>query len=72
MLDSGESVNIVTVYFPCYSYNVSYSAELSDCLSFIEEVLDEVLPSVVLGDMNFPRDPNNGGYKQCCDVFFAV
>ena len=44
---------------------MSYSTELSACLSFVEEVLDEGLPSVILGDMNFPCDISNEGYKQC-------
>jgi len=36
-----------------YIHIIGYSNELSECLSFIEEVLDNGLPSVVMGDMNF-------------------
>jgi len=39
-LDSGTEVNLTNVYFPCYSSSIGYSNELSECLSFIEEVLD--------------------------------
>ena len=67
-LDSGEDVNIVTVYFPCYTYNASYSTELYECLSFLEDVLNNGLPSVILGDMNFACDVNNEGFKQCYSI----
>ena len=37
-------------------------------LSCIEEVLDNGLPSVVMGDMNFSCNVDNEGYKQCYNV----
>ena len=67
-LDSGKDVNIVTVYFPCYNDSISYSNELSECLSFLEDTLSTGLPSVILGDTNFPCDVNNEGFKHCYNV----
>jgi len=48
-----KKINIMTVYFPCYSSSVKYSTNLSDCLSYIKDVVSKGLPTVVLGDMNF-------------------
>ena len=67
-LDSGKDVNIVTVYFPCYNDSISYSNELSECLSFLEDTLSNGLPSVILGDTNFLCDVNNEGFKHCYNV----
>jgi len=64
-LDCSMVVNIATVYFPCYSTSISYSIDLSECLSFLEEMLDDGLPAVILGDMNFSCDLSNDGYRQC-------
>lgn len=52
-LDSGQLVDIVTVYFPCFSSSVEYSAELNECLSFIEDVCTDGHDVILLGDMNF-------------------
>ena len=38
-LDSGQLVDIATVYFPCYSSNAAYSAELNECFEFYRECL---------------------------------
>ena len=67
-LDSGEDVNIVTIYFPCYTSTISYSNDLSECLSFLETTLGNGLPSVILGDTNLSCDFNNEGFKHCYDV----
>jgi len=48
-LDCSMVVNIATVYFPCYSTSISYSIDLSECLSFLEEMFDDGLPAVILG-----------------------
>ena len=49
-------------------YNAGYSTELYECLSFLEDVLNNGLPSVILGDMNFACDVNNEGFKQCYSI----
>lgn len=67
-LDPGVDVNRVDVHFPCFSSSTDYSNELSECLSFLEDVLSTGLPSVIVGDMNFSCDVNNEGFKQCNDV----
>ena len=67
-LDSRKRINIITAYFPCYRSGINYNTELTECLGFIEEVLDDGLQSVILGDMNFPCDTSNAGYKLCYNV----
>ena len=67
-MDSGTEVNLTNVYFPCYNSSIAYSNELSECLSFIEQILDNGVPSVVMGDMNFACNVDNEGYKQCYNV----
>jgi len=67
-LDTGLDVNIVTVYFPCYRSSFSYSNDLAECLSYLEDVLSNGKPSVIIGDMNFPCDFNNEGFSQCHNV----
>lgn len=67
-LDSREKIDMITVYFPCYSTSISYSADLAECLSFIEDVLVNGRPAVILGDMNFQCDVDNQGYMQCNSV----
>ena len=67
-LDTGLDVNIVTVYFPCYRSSFSYSNDLAKCLSYLEDVMSNGKPSVIIGDMNFPCDFNNEGFSQCHNV----
>ena len=67
-LDSGEKINMIAVYFPCFSSSITYSANLAECLSFIEDVLADGQQAIILGDMNFQCDINNEGYKQCYNV----
>ena len=67
-LDSGEKIDVITVYFPCYSSSISYGADIADCLSFVEDVLGNGRPAILLGDMNFECDVNNEGYRQCNTV----
>ena len=67
-LDSRERINIITAYFPCYRSGINYNTELTECLGFIKEVPDDGLQSVILGDMNFPCDTSNAGYKLCYNV----
>lgn len=67
-LDSGIKINIVNVYYPCFKSCARYGVELSECLSFVEEVLVDSQPAVILGDMNFPCSMRNDGYKQAYDM----
>jgi len=67
-LDSGQLVDIVTVYFPCFSSSVEYSAELNECLSFIEDVCTNGHNVILLGDMNFECILSNAGFRQCENV----
>jgi len=63
-LDSGNSISIASVYFPCFSTSSEYKNELSECLSDIEEILMNSCNVIVAGDTNFACDSNNEGYKQ--------
>ena len=63
-LDSGKSINIVTVYFPCFSSGYEYRNELSECLSDIEEILTDSRQVIIAGDTNFECDVHNDGYRQ--------
>ena len=67
-LDSGQLVDIVTVYFPCFSSSAEYSAELNECLSFIENVCTDGHDVILLGDMNFECSLSNAGFRQCESV----
>ena len=67
-LDSGQLVDIVTVYFPCFSSTAEYSAELNECLSFIEDVCTDGHDVILLGDMNFECSLSNAGFRQCESV----
>jgi len=67
-LDSGQLVDIVTVYFPCFSSSAEYSAELNECLSFIEDVCTDGHDVILLGDMNFECSLSNAGFRQCESV----
>jgi len=67
-LDSREKINVITVYFPCYNSSVQYSVDLAECLAYIEDVVSNGLSSVLLGDLNFPCDGQNEGYRQCYSV----
>jgi len=42
---------------------------LSECLSDIDEVLQEGCDVILVGDTNFECDIGNEGYKQCFDLF---
>ena len=81
-LDSGHIINIVTVYFPCFSSSAEYSAELTECLSFVEDICNDGHDVIVLGDMNFECRLSNAGFRLCesmlstygvhhCDDFVA-
>ena len=59
------------MYFSCYSSSITYSVELADCLSFIENVLANSRPAVILGDMNFKCDVSNDGYRQLADMLLG-
>jgi len=72
----------VSVYLPCFNAPAEYSCDLAECLSFIEDIVADGRDTVVLGDMNFPCDMNNAGYRECfnilskcniyhCDEFFG-
>jgi len=61
-LDSGQLVDIVTVYFPCFSSSPEYSAELNECLSLIEDVCSDGNDVILLGDMNFECSLSNAGF----------
>lgn len=67
-LDSSVKVNLITAYFPCYNASVTYNVDLDECLSFIEDVIGDGCPAVILGDMNFQCDASNKGYRQCYNV----
>jgi len=41
---------------------------LAECLSYLEDVLSNGKPSVIIGDMNFPCAFNNEGFSQCHNV----
>ena len=82
MLDSGQIVDIVTVYLPCFSSSTEYFAELTECLSFIEDIYADGHDVILLGDMNFECNLSNAGFRQCesvlsvygvhhCDDFLA-
>jgi len=38
-LDYGKVIDIISVYFPCFSNSIEYTIQLDECLSFIEDVL---------------------------------
>ena len=67
-LDCGKVIDIISVYFPCFSNSVEYTTQLDDCMSFIEDVLIKGRDVIVLGDVNFECQSNNAGYKQCASV----
>jgi len=51
-LDTGLDVNIFTVYFPCYRSSFSYSNDLSECLSYLEDSASEMTYIVSGGALN--------------------
>jgi len=67
-LDSGHIIDIVTVYFPCFSSNAEYLNELADCLSFVEDICADGHDVIILGDMNFECSLSNAGFRQCESV----
>ena len=67
-LDSGQLVDIVTVSFSCFSSSAVYTAELNECLTFIENVCSDGHDIIILGDMNFECIPSNVGFKLCDSV----
>jgi len=64
-LSDRKKLNIVSVYFPCFANSCEYKAELSECLSDIEEVLSDNAEVIIVGDTNFECDLCNAGYRQC-------
>jgi len=50
-------INVVNVYFPCYTSSVEYTSQLADSLSFIEDVLSLGFDTIILGDMNLSVEP---------------
>jgi len=60
-LDTGLDVNIATVYFPCYRSSFSYSNDVAECLSYLDNALSNGKPLVRIGDINFPCTFNNEG-----------
>ena len=61
-------IDIMFVYFPCFSNSVEYTTQLDDCISFIEDDLVNGHDVLMFGDVNFECQLNNAGYKQCTSV----
>ena len=59
-----RKVLVVNVYFPCQSQNTAYVNEISECLGFIDNLLNnEVYTDVVImGDTNFECSEQNVGF----------
>ena len=57
-------IDIMFVYFPCFSNSVEYTTQLDDCMSFIEDDLVNGHDVLMLGDVNFECKLNNAGYKR--------
>ena len=60
-------IDIISVYFPCFSNSAEYTTQLDDCLNFVEDVMVKGR-DVMLGDVNFECQLNNAAYKQCTSV----
>ena len=69
-IGEGRRIVIINVYFPCYENTPVYFNELGHCVGFIESVLVNNYPDVViLGDFNFVCTQASAGFKYTNAVF---
>ena len=66
---AGRRIIIVNVYFPCYSHDAQYTADLGNCLGFIECLLQPSDEVIVVGDVNFTCSVDHPGFLQAQSVF---
>ena len=57
----------INIYLPCNDKSAEYRSTVSDCVGFIDNLLNEEAATftdiVILGDTNFACDMSNSGYR---------
>jgi len=65
----GTVIKVVNVYFPCSSNTAEYTADLGNCLGFIESLLRPNDSVNIIGDVNFTCTGSSIVFVPCKSVF---